>query len=142
MRWQGEYKLRCVAGRASHFAHVTLLVYTTEDSLRTDSTEGVRAPSLWLDAAHEGARMALRETKMVSVNSFGVHMIKCEGTPADTDVDTLWCAGFLAAVSAVAPGKDAEPSYSHEDRRWHVLFEGRDLSPPVALLGRAAHRRE
>lgn len=142
MRRKCEYRLRKVAGRASHFAQVTLFIFTAEDSLPTDGTrEGGGAPALWVDAAREGALQALRELRLPSMRPVQVHIESCEGTPADTDVDTLWCAAFLAAASVVAPGKEVVPSFGTEARRWHVLLEGRTLSPPPALIARAAHRR-
>ncbi len=141
MKRTAEYTLRRAAGGTSHFARVTLVLAAGQDRLESiRSLERGLCPSLWVRAARKGALAALQEVLHQPPRGTEVAIADCVGAPADTDVDTMWCAGFLAALDAGDSQRVATPFFDGVTRRWHVRLDGIELRPPLALLEHAAHR--
>lgn len=134
----GQYKLRKAAGGASHFAHVEVGVYPAEGQAQDLALD---CPPTWVAAALDGGQSAIRLHPDEAFQSALVKVLRCVGTLADTDVDTVWCAAFLATQSALGVSEQAQPDF--EQRTWRVaLADGRYLSPPPAILRQAAYPRD
>jgi hypothetical protein len=142
MNQLGSFKLRKVAGGTSHYAYVRLSIEQPEARGKIDFSRLRGVPESWIVAAQDGVEHALRRLGNSPMASAPVRLEACEGTPADTDVDSIWCAAVLACLSMVAPGMVAAPAFDLVTRRWHVVLDGLTrLVPPQRVLDLAAHVR-
>ena len=109
MQRDGEYTLRLVADRRSHFARVGLsLSPVPPGSAAASVSVACREPDLlpsWQDAARAGVALAINE------NPVDARITKIQGTLSDTLDSTVWCAAVLAAFRALNIELAARPDF-------------------------------
>jgi hypothetical protein len=134
----GAYKLRRAAWGQSHYAHVAVEIKPSVNASKIVVT-AEHVPRGWSDAAGDGALATLRWKR--PHQDWTVDIKSCEGHPADTDVDAIWCAAVLATLGALRDSSESEPRLDSRSDYWYVRVPGRELKPPPAILALAARPR-